>query len=119
LQSELGITAERCRWVFDQLDLVGDRQIQRSEFLAAVLGARLLRSEAEIHKAFNCFDLAKDGKIHPAELVGVLGNTFCGKPTKDIFAQLDTNGDHVIDFNEFSVMVNDPRCSSPKNIHVL
>lgn len=112
LQSELGITAERCRSMFDQLDLLGNREIHRSEFLAAVVGTRLLRSESgsltELRKAFNCFDQSRDGKIHLNELVSVLGKTFCGKPTQDIFLQLDTNCDQMIDFSEFSSMVNAP-----------
>lgn len=115
LQSELGITEERCRWIFDQLDLVGDHEIQRSEFLAAVVGTRLLHSQVEIQKAFNCFDTAKDGKIHPSELVGVLGKTFCGKPTEELFSQVDVNGDRTIDFSEFSAVVNAPHVGANTN----
>lgn len=105
LQRESGISAERCQWVFEQLDIDGDQEIQRSEFLAAVVGARLLRSHSEIDKAFNHFDLSNDGKIHPRELTGILGETFCGMSTKRVFSEVDRNGDNVIDFDEFSSMV--------------
>merc|ERR1719454_700313 len=105
LQLELGIPSEKCQWIFKQLDLNGDHEIQRSEFLAAVVGARLLCSSTEIDKAFKCFDFSRDGKIHKMELIGMLGDSFCGKPTNQIFSELDVNGDLVIDFHEFSSMV--------------
>jgi calcium-dependent protein kinase len=111
LQLELGIGPDRCRWIFEQMDLNGDKEIQRSEFLAAVVGVRLLRSNKEVGKAFKHFDSSQDGKIHPGELAGMLGDTFCGRPTKHIFSELDSNGDHVVDFEEFSSMVN---TSNPK-----
>lgn len=106
LQDELGILPERSAWVFDQLDLDGDQEIQRTEFLAAVIGARLLCSRAKIHKAFDCFDLDRSGKIQSGELACVLGAKFCGKATSRIFSELDTNGDKQIDFEEFSCMVD-------------
>jgi calcium-dependent protein kinase len=106
LQQELGISPERSAWVFEQLDLDGDSEIQRSEFLAAVVGARFLQSRSDVEKAFQCFNLTKRGKICQKDLTNVLGKTFCGKPTKQIFTELDVNSDRVIDFVEFSAHVD-------------
>lgn len=111
LQRELGISSERCHWVFQQLDLDGDREIHLSEFLAAAIGARLLRSHTMIDQVFDCIDVSKDGKIQSQELTSILGETFCGRQTKHIFSELDTNGDHEIDLSEFSAMVATPAIS--------
>jgi len=102
LHSILGIGLERCEWIFDQLDLLGNCQIQRSEFLAAMLGLQLLGKDGTIEKAFRRFDIDGNGKIQSSELACMLGRTFCGIHTKDIFAEMDVNKDRVIDFEEFA-----------------
>merc|ERR1712072_799899 len=71
-----------------------------------LLWARLLHSHIAVDKAFNCFDASKDGNIHPTEMTGILGESFCGKPTQHIFSEMDKNGDRVIDYDEFSSMVS-------------
>jgi calcium-dependent protein kinase len=101
LQKELGISTEQGEWVFDQLDLDGDLEIQRTEFLAAVVGARLLASDVQLEKAFMCLSKTRPGMIRKKDLNNAFGDTFCGKPTAEIFEELDESGDGVIDFGEF------------------
>jgi len=106
LQRELNIDPQQSLMIFKQLDMNNDKEIQRSEFLAAVVGGRLLKSPSEIGKVFERFDVSKDGKLHPWELTDALGERFCGQPTRQIFSEVDKNGDNVIDFNEFSSLVS-------------
>jgi len=105
LHETLGIPREQGQWIFGRLDVDSDTQIHHTEFLAAAMGATLLRYKDTITEAFKQFDENQDGKIELGELKNVLGESFCGKPTETIFEELDTNGDHSIDINEFSAMV--------------
>jgi calcium-dependent protein kinase len=108
LHQELGITLEKAEWVFKQLDFDDNQEIERSEFLAAVVGAKLLRQAPKVRHAFDRFDITKDGKLELGELTGTLGDKFCGTATSTIFTKLDKNGDRQVDFDEFLEMVVKP-----------
>jgi Ca2+-binding EF-hand superfamily protein len=107
-QETLGLSADEGSWIFRQLDIDGDTEIHHSEFLTAALGRDLLRREGTVQEVFSRFDLDKDGKIDRKEMLSVLGPTFCGTPTHQIFEELDTNGDSAIDMDEFSCMMSEP-----------
>lgn len=108
LQETLGVPPKEAAWIFSQLDVDGDTELHHSEFLAAAMGAHLLRCTDTVREAFSRFDLDRDGKIDLGELLAVLGPRFCGTPTQDIFNQLDKNGDSAVDLDEFSSCIASP-----------
>jgi calcium-dependent protein kinase len=105
LHHNLGLAPDKCDFVFRQLDFDGNQEISRNEFLAAAVGARLLNCNSTVRKAFECFDVTKDGVIELREMTGIFGNQFCGTPTRSIFSKLDTNGDRKVSYDEFKAMV--------------
>jgi len=108
----LKISEEEGQNIFQRLDTDGDRELHHSEFVAAVLGEAILSRQQSVRDVFNCFDSDGDGCILLDDLVGVLGETFCGENTEDIFRELDKNGDKTIDQTEFTDAV-----ASPLNSH--
>jgi len=112
----LNISEEEGQNIFHRLDTDGDRELHHSEFVAAVTGEAILSRQQSVCDAFNCFDADGDGRIDMDELVGVLGEKFCGENTADIFRELDKNGDKCIDQSEFTDAVasqfTQPFCES-------
>jgi len=106
LQNVLGLSAAESRDIFCRLDLDSDLIINRSEFLAAVAGPLLLKDERIVREAFCRFDANHDGKICFREWSTVLGQDFCGESTMQLFQELDVNGDHAVDWEEFSLMIS-------------
>jgi len=102
LETTLGITSREANFIFGQLDIDGDSMIHHSEFLAAAMGAEVLQCHHAVREAFSRFDLDQDGKIELGEWLSVLGPSFCGKPTHEIFRELDKNGDCFVDLDEFA-----------------
>eukprot|EP00927_Polykrikos_kofoidii_P043652 TRINITY_DN37722_c0_g1_i1.p1 TRINITY_DN37722_c0_g1~~TRINITY_DN37722_c0_g1_i1.p1 ORF type:complete len:662 (-),score=116.03 TRINITY_DN37722_c0_g1_i1:39-1958(-) len=102
MRQGLFLKEEEARWVFDQIDVDGNKKITRCEFVSAVMGEDMLcRSKDDTFAAFQKFDINKDGKIGIRELEAVLGPEFCGRPTRNIISEFDVNGDKSIDFEEF------------------
>jgi Ca2+-binding EF-hand superfamily protein len=110
-QETHGLDEEEAAWIFNQLDMDGDNEVHHSEFLTATLGLDMLKQKDTVQEVFSRFDLDNDGKIDRQEMLTVLGPSFCGTPTQDIFDELDKNGDCVIDLDEFSSMLSDGRLS--------
>jgi len=105
LKQTLNISHQEATLVFQQIDLDGDEEIHYSEFLVAAMGAHLLRYNNAVQAAFAGFDLDNDGKIQFEELTTVLGSSFCGQPTQDIFrTALNVDGD-TIDLEQFRSVV--------------
>lgn len=101
--SSPGGAAEDVRsWVeaiFDSVFLEGDRHIEYTEWLAAVLQQGQCVSEEAVRAAFRIFDTDGDGYICQGELGQVLAQT--PEEVASFFSDFDTNGDGVLDFNEF------------------
>lgn len=104
LRRALGIPHSEAQWIFNQLDTDGDARIHFHEFTIAATGASLLR-QGDIRETFRQFDLDRNGTIELPELERMLGTEFCGTPTHQIFAELDSNGDNSVDLTEFSSML--------------
>jgi len=105
LNQTLGILAEDAQKIFRTLDLDGDAGIQYSEFLAAIVGSKVLAQPNSIEEAFKHFDFIGKGTIHLNELEAMLGRQFCGTSTAQIFEGLDVNDDNRIDLQEFSAPI--------------
>jgi len=102
LNRTLGTSLEDAQKIFQTLDLDGDAGIQYSEFLAAIVGNKVLGQPNAIEEAFKHFDLIGDGTIQLSELEAVLGRQFCGTSTAEIFEALDMNDDNSVDLQEFA-----------------
>lgn len=105
LQKQLEMDKQAALGVFDRLDVDGDQEISRSEFLAAAVEDIL--SESTVRAVFARFDLNADGKIQLGELIAIIGDSFCGQSTKEIFSSLDANDDREIDFEEFAAILGE------------
>lgn len=92
---------EACKSVFERLDLTGEKRIERSQFLAAVVGSRLLKCDMALRSVFDRFDADGSGHIDRAEMQAVLGERFCGDSVGKIFTEVDSNSDSTIDIAEF------------------
>jgi len=116
MHDALGVSDEECKRIFDGIDMVNDHEIERSEFLTAVRGVRLVHSEKAIRRAFDLCDRDQDGTISPAELISVLGPCFCGEPATRIFSEWDSSGKKAISFDQFVAVLGRLRDSGPSPV---
>mmetsp|Transcript_47947 Transcript_47947/g.137686 ORF Transcript_47947/g.137686 Transcript_47947/m.137686 type:complete len:632 (+) Transcript_47947:199-2094(+) len=100
--------------LLEEVDTDGSGVIDYTEFLAATMDKKLYRQEQVVWSAFNKFDLDGSGAIDKNELAKVLCeeevmNTMhvAGQQDRllDIFMKVDSNGDGMIDFEEFFAMM--------------
>jgi len=76
------------------------------EFLAATLHQSQLDKEDNMVRAFAAFDVDGDGSITKEELVkGLAAAGITGDEIDGIVAEADTDGDGLIDYDEFCVMM--------------
>eukprot|EP00746_Dinoflagellata_sp_MGD_P158862 gnl/MRDRNA2_/MRDRNA2_86576_c0_seq11.p1 gnl/MRDRNA2_/MRDRNA2_86576_c0~~gnl/MRDRNA2_/MRDRNA2_86576_c0_seq11.p1 ORF type:complete len:502 (+),score=115.79 gnl/MRDRNA2_/MRDRNA2_86576_c0_seq11:88-1593(+) len=95
--------------IMEQVDSDGSGVIDYTEFLAATLDKKAYLQEDVCWSAFRVFDRNGDGKITMSELEQVFD---CGKVekamgygTEELMKHVDSNGDGVIDFQEFMQMM--------------
>jgi calcium-dependent protein kinase len=82
--------------------------IDYSEFLAAAMDKKKLLSEEKLKATFNAFDRDNNGKITAQELKYVLESDtkLDIKAYTKLIEQVDLNGDGMIDFREFQIMMS-------------
>jgi len=85
--------------VFDAVDADGSQEIEYTEWMAAALNEEACRCDQAIRAAFRVFDIDGSGGIDHGELARVLRQT--PDEIAELLPQFDTNGDGVIDFEEF------------------
>jgi len=96
--------------IMAELDCDGSGVLDYTEFIAATMDWKWHHEEEIVWEAFRKFDRDNSGTIDRKELARVLGDTVLAeamgkKRIQDIFAQVDGNGDGVIDFEEFLAMM--------------
>jgi len=99
-----------------EADTDGSGVVDYTEFLAATMDKKLYHQESTVWMAFKKFDLNGSGSIDRHELSKVLSDDSVKKAMhlqeeahrqqlEEIFSQVDTNQDGVIDFDEFFAMM--------------
>jgi len=95
-----------------EVDTDGSGVMDYTEFLAATMDKQVYHQEHIVWQAFKKFDMDNNGTIGKDELAKVLGDREVAEAmfldsgsVAQIFAQVDVNGDGVIDFDEFFAMM--------------
>lgn len=88
------------------LDVNGTGLLDYEEFIAAMLSISKTTSTDNIARAFAYFDVDGSGTITVNELRRVMREfKLEGTSTKELLAAVDTNGDGMVDYEEFLVMM--------------
>ncbi|CAJ1422038.1 unnamed protein product [Effrenium voratum] len=96
--------------IMDGVDADGSGVIDYTEFLAATLDRQQYMKEDVCWAAFRVFDRNGDGHISTTELKQVLSSSevedaLGTKAIADLMVEVDSNGDGMIDFEEFMTMM--------------
>jgi Ca2+-binding EF-hand superfamily protein len=98
--------------LMQSLDLNGDGQISREEWMLFLVNRKLSAKEERLHQAFRKFDLNGDGKISPDEVKQVL-HAESDAVAQALLLEVDIDGNGSIDYDEFLAMWAQ-RTSTPK-----
>jgi len=96
-------------YIFDQADADGSGHIEFSEFVALAMDKSKLLNDARRKRAFEIFDVNKEGKITEDSLCKMFDvNGKAAKlEVKSMIKQLDTNEDGKIDKKEFQGIMDE------------
>lgn len=99
--------------LFDSVDMDGSGEIEFTEFQAAAMQKLGHESDQAIRAAFRVFDRSNTGEITSEDLQAVLQEA--GDEVAELMAGFDANGDGVLSYDEFKVMIcGTPKGGSPK-----
>ncbi len=91
--------------VFAQVDFNHDNTISFSEFVTVSVKKEKLLTKGMLQKAFELFDLDRNGFIEKEELDVILPNDGEDDAWDDIIKEIDKDGDGKINFEEFVSMM--------------
>ncbi len=90
--------------IFKSIDFDGNQLITISEFITAAMDRKKFLSEERLAITFAMFDNDDSGEIELFELIKLFYKSGVSKETWEyMFNEIDTNGDGVVSFEEFSV----------------
>ena len=101
------ITKEEVEQIFSNIDYDNNGTISFDEFLKAAIDKKKILTEEKLKAAFALFDMNGDGDIEAKELQEVMGenNDIQGDIWAKMIAEVDLDGNGVIDFEEFKDMM--------------
>ena len=101
------ITKEEVDQIFSKIDYDNNGTISFDEFLKAAIDKPKLLTEEKLKAAFALFDINGDGDIEAKELQEVMGenNDIEDNMWAKMIAEVDLDGNGVIDFEEFKEMM--------------
>ncbi|CAE7234098.1 CPK2 [Symbiodinium pilosum] len=88
--------------IFSALDADGTGKVHYTEWLAATMQPSALATDKAIKQVYHYLDIDQTGHIAPHELYRVLG---CNDSVKSVLQLGDTNGDSLINEDEFRVLM--------------
>ncbi|XP_024992173.1 probable calcium-binding protein CML16 [Cynara cardunculus var. scolymus] len=100
--------------VLAKMDANGNGSIEFEELLNAILpdfDEEVFVNQDQLMKVFQLFDKDGDGSITPAELAGQMakmGLPLTYRELNDLMNDIDTNGDGIISFHEFTAILGMP-----------
>jgi len=100
--------------LFDSVDQDGSGEIEFSEFQACMLQRLAARSDEAIRTAFRVFDQSRTGKITQEDIMAVM-RLDAKEGAAELMMPFDTDGDGVLDFEEFKAMLLAQGTSTPKS----
>jgi calcium-dependent protein kinase len=105
--SSLANGEEEVNRILAEVDVDGNGFIDYSEFLTATIDKDHYINKSNLMTAFMVFDKDGSGTITTAEIKSLLGADVKSRDTvwRELIAQVDRNGDGVIDVNEFKEMM--------------
>jgi calcium-dependent protein kinase len=104
LKTCIGTEGADIQSIYESIDADKNGVIDYTEWLAAAKDWSGIIDANKIKEAFNTFDINSDGEIGWEELKMVLGNDQndnVSKVWKEVVAEVDSNGDGKIDFDDF------------------
>ena len=102
---------QKANAIFLNIDTDNNGFIESEEFIRACIDPNMFTSDNYLKAAFNYFDDDKNGSICVAEVEAKFFQSSKNKnentkmQLKNMFSQIDTNGDGQISFEEFSYMI--------------
>ena len=99
--------SEEVRKLMQKIDTNQSGEIDYTEFVVAAMSHKRMVSRDRLLRAFEAFDLNKDGTISADELRAILGDGhhYPEETWARLIQDADRNGDGVIDFEEFVAMM--------------
>ncbi|KAI3445991.1 hypothetical protein Pfo_002656 [Paulownia fortunei] len=104
---KVNLVTKEVQKIFEVADLDGDGFIDFSEFVEVHKKGGGVKT-VDLHRAFQAFDKDKDGKISVREvyeLLQKLGERCSLQDCQKMVRAVDSNGDGVIDSDEFMIMM--------------
>jgi len=101
LQDKFHVPNDEIQSIFQALDQNHDDEIHYSDFLAAMVGARINMHDDHLKSAFRKFDVDNSGYITKENLREVLGDTYEGESVDTLLAEADLLKDGRISYQEF------------------
>ncbi|XP_073301831.1 calcium-dependent protein kinase 1-like [Primulina huaijiensis] len=101
------LSESEVRQLMDAADVDGNGTIDYIEFITATMHMNRVEREDHLYKAFEYFDKDKSGYITMEELEHALKQYNMGdaKTIKEILAEVDTDNDGRINYDEFAAMM--------------
>lgn len=107
--SKLGtkLSESEVRQLMEAADVDGNGAIDYIEFITATMHMNRMEKEDHLYRAFEYFDKDKSGYITKEELESALKKYNMGdeKTVKEIIAEVDTDNDGRINYEEFAAMM--------------
>lgn len=101
LDDKFQIPSEEIQSIFQAMDHNHDEEIHYSDFLAAMVGARIAMHDDHLKSAFKKFDVDNSGYITKENLREVLGESYEGETVDELMREADLLKDGRISYPEF------------------
>jgi calcium-dependent protein kinase len=101
------VVNDRALEIFTHADTDHSGAIDFSEWCTATINQNTLLNEKNMRAAFALFDKDGGGTIEANEIATILGHDVHSEDAvwTAVIAEVDTNGDGLIDFEEFTMML--------------